>query len=96
MLFIRRSRNNAAGVRFPAGERDFSLLHSVQTGSGAHISSCPMDTVDSFPGGKEAGVVKLTTHLHLVLPSFFSTLQLRVSFGLLNSLPTFFDARLII
>jgi hypothetical protein len=26
----------AAGVRFPARERDFSLLHSVQTGSRAH------------------------------------------------------------
>jgi hypothetical protein len=27
------------GVRFPAVERDFSLLHSVQTGSGAHLPS---------------------------------------------------------
>jgi hypothetical protein len=28
-----------AGVRFPAGLRDFSLLHSVQPGSGAHPTS---------------------------------------------------------
>jgi hypothetical protein len=27
------------GVRFPAGARDFSLLHSVQTGSGVHAIS---------------------------------------------------------
>jgi hypothetical protein len=29
------------GVRFPVGERDFSLLHRVQTGSGAHRASYP-------------------------------------------------------
>jgi hypothetical protein len=28
-----------AGVRFPTGARDFSLLHSLQTGSGAHLSN---------------------------------------------------------
>jgi hypothetical protein len=31
-----------AWVRFSAGERDFSLLQSVQTGSGAHPASCAM------------------------------------------------------
>jgi hypothetical protein len=36
-----------AGVRFPAGTRDFSVLHSVQTGSGAHQTSNPMGTGDS-------------------------------------------------
>jgi hypothetical protein len=31
---------------------DFSLLHRVQTGSGAHQASCPVGTGRSFPGGK--------------------------------------------
>jgi hypothetical protein len=33
-----------AGFRFPAGVRDFSLLHSFQTGSEAQPSSYPMGT----------------------------------------------------
>jgi hypothetical protein len=33
----------------------FSLLHSVQTGSGAHPASYPMGTGCSFPGGKATG-----------------------------------------
>jgi len=33
---------------------NFSLRHHVQTGSGAHPASYPMDTEDS-PGGKAAG-----------------------------------------
>jgi hypothetical protein len=44
--FSREKRN-----KVPTGERDFSLLHSVQIGSGAHITSYPMGTVGSFPGG---------------------------------------------
>jgi hypothetical protein len=32
--------------------RDFSLLHVVQTGSGAHPASYPMGTDGSFSGGK--------------------------------------------
>jgi hypothetical protein len=40
-----------AGVRFPTGVRDFSLLHSAHTGSGANRASYPMGTVGSFPGG---------------------------------------------
>jgi hypothetical protein len=28
-----------AEVKFPAGERDFSLLYNVQTGSGLHPAS---------------------------------------------------------
>jgi hypothetical protein len=32
------------GFRFPAEARDISLLHSVQTGSGAHPASHPMGT----------------------------------------------------
>jgi hypothetical protein len=31
-------------VRFPAEARNFSLLHSVQTGPGAHPTSYPTDT----------------------------------------------------
>jgi hypothetical protein len=37
-----------------AGAIEFSLLRSVQTGSGAHQASYAMDTGGSFPGGKEA------------------------------------------
>jgi len=36
---------------------------------GAHSSSYPMGMRGSFPGGKAAGGVKLTTHLKLVLSS---------------------------
>jgi hypothetical protein len=34
-----------AGVLFPAGARDFSLLHSVQAGSETHLASYPVGTV---------------------------------------------------
>jgi hypothetical protein len=44
---------------------NFSLLHSVRTGSGAHSTSCPVGTGAVSPGGSGRGV-KLTTHLHLV------------------------------
>jgi hypothetical protein len=47
-----------ARVRFLAGARDFSLLHSVQTGSGG-------PTIQWVLGGSSQGM-KLTTHLHLV------------------------------
>jgi hypothetical protein len=43
-----------ARVRFPAVE-DVSLLHVVQTGSGAHPVSYPVGTEGSFPGCKAAG-----------------------------------------
>jgi hypothetical protein len=43
------------GVRFPAGERIFSLRHRIQTGSGTDLVSYPMDTGGSFPGDKGAG-----------------------------------------
>jgi hypothetical protein len=39
-------------VLSPAQARDFSLLHSIQTGSEAHPVSCPMDT---FTEGKAVG-----------------------------------------
>jgi hypothetical protein len=35
--------------------QEFPLLHNVQTGSGAHPASYPMDTGDSSLGGKAAG-----------------------------------------
>jgi hypothetical protein len=44
--------DRTAGVQFPAGERDFSLLHSVQTGSEDHPPSYPMGTEGSFSRGK--------------------------------------------
>jgi hypothetical protein len=42
----------AIEVRSPAETEDFSSNLCVQTGSGAHPASCPMDTGGSFPGGK--------------------------------------------
>jgi hypothetical protein len=42
--------DRAIGVRFLAGEKDFSCSLCVQTGSGAHPASCPMGT-GSFPRG---------------------------------------------
>jgi hypothetical protein len=39
-------------VRFPAGAGNFSVLHHVQTGSGAHPASFPMGTGVSFLGLK--------------------------------------------
>jgi hypothetical protein len=44
------------GVRFPAGTRDLSLLHSVQTGPVAHLSSCSAGTRGSSPGVKRQGL----------------------------------------
>jgi hypothetical protein len=43
------------GVRVSVGARNFSLLHVVQIGSGAHPTSYPMGTGDSFPRGKGTG-----------------------------------------
>jgi hypothetical protein len=56
----------AVRVRFVAGARDFCLLQSVQTDSEDHPASCPVDTGSSFPAGKKARSVKLTTHLDVV------------------------------
>jgi hypothetical protein len=44
--------DRAIGVRFPAEAKDFSSSLCVQTGSGAHPTSCTMDTRGPFPGGK--------------------------------------------
>jgi hypothetical protein len=43
------------GVRLLIGARDVSLLRDFQTGSGGHSASYPVDTGDSFSGGKAAG-----------------------------------------
>jgi hypothetical protein len=45
----------SAGVRFPVRARDFYLLYSVQTGSGAHPASYPMGTGVQSPGVKLPG-----------------------------------------
>jgi hypothetical protein len=37
-------------VRFPVQARHFSILHKVQTGSGAHTASYTMGTRGCFPG----------------------------------------------
>jgi hypothetical protein len=37
-----------AGVRHPVRPKDFSLLHTVQTGSGAHPTFYQMGTMGSF------------------------------------------------
>jgi hypothetical protein len=49
--------------------QEFSLLHVVQTSSGAHLASCPMGTGVLFPCWCSGWGLKLTTHLQLVLRS---------------------------
>jgi hypothetical protein len=49
------------GVQFSATARCFPLLHRTQTGSGAHSTSCPIDTIRYFPMG-----TKLITYVHLM------------------------------
>jgi hypothetical protein len=44
-----------AGLRFPAWERDFSPLHSVQTGSGAHSASYAVDSGGFVSWGRATG-----------------------------------------
>jgi hypothetical protein len=44
--------DQAIEVRSPAEARDFSSDLCVQTGSGAHSTSCTMGTGGPFPGGK--------------------------------------------
>jgi hypothetical protein len=39
-----------AGVQFSIGEREFSVFHSIQTGSGALPASYPMSIGCSFLG----------------------------------------------
>jgi hypothetical protein len=44
-----------AGREGGGGEVDSSLVHSVQTDSGANPPTYPMGSVSSFPEGKTAG-----------------------------------------
>jgi hypothetical protein len=44
--------DRAIGVRSPAGAKDFSSILCVQTGSGAHPTSCTVGTGGPFPGAK--------------------------------------------
>jgi hypothetical protein len=46
--------DRGVGVQVQWGQ-EFSLLHIVQTGSGVHPTSYPMDTGGSFPRGKATG-----------------------------------------
>jgi hypothetical protein len=43
------------GVRIPVGDRNFSLHHSVRTGSGIHSASYPVGIRGYFPGVKRLG-----------------------------------------
>jgi hypothetical protein len=53
------------GVGIPARVRQFSLFHHVQTGPGAHPSSCSVGNGVLSPSHSGRGV-KLTTHLQPV------------------------------
>jgi hypothetical protein len=56
-----------AGIWFVVWTRNFSLLHSVQSGSEAHLDYDPMDGYrEPFLGGWGGWGVMLTTSLHLV------------------------------
>jgi hypothetical protein len=55
----RRAMSSTAGVRYPAGVRDFSFLYSVQAGSGARPASPPMGAGGCFPGDKTTGAWSL-------------------------------------
>jgi hypothetical protein len=46
----------AAGIRFPVAAREFFLLHSMQTGCGAHSASYPTVGTSDFPRGKAVDV----------------------------------------
>jgi hypothetical protein len=57
-----------AGFIFPARARNFSLLHSIETGVGAQPASYSIGT-GAFYGDKAAKVVKLLSHLKLLAMS---------------------------
>jgi hypothetical protein len=50
-LWLTSESDRMIGVRLPAGDRNFYLQHSVQTGSGVRPASHQMGTRGSFPGG---------------------------------------------
>jgi hypothetical protein len=60
ILFMRDSSAGiatgwTAGIRFPEWPRDFSLVHNVPTGFGAHPDSYPMSTGSGVLGSKAVG-----------------------------------------
>jgi hypothetical protein len=61
--------DRATEVRYPVEAEDFSSNLCVQTGSGAHPASCPMDMGSLSPRVKRGRGVTLTTHPSLVLRS---------------------------
>jgi hypothetical protein len=50
-----RAGRSCFGCSIPSGGWEFSLLHRVQRGSGAHPASYPMGTGRPFPGSNAAG-----------------------------------------
>jgi hypothetical protein len=58
--------DRAIGIRSPAGEKNFSSILCVQTGSEAHPASYTMGTGGLFPGAKRGWGVTLTTHPYLM------------------------------
>jgi len=42
-------------TRYPAGATGLSVMQTIQTGSGAHKTSCSVTTWRSVPGSKAAG-----------------------------------------
>jgi hypothetical protein len=56
--------DRAIEVRSPVGAKDFSCSLCVQTGSGAHPTSCTMGTWGPFPGAK-ARLGRDADHSHL-------------------------------
>jgi hypothetical protein len=43
------NRNTRLFTKVEVRERDFTVLHTVQIGSGAHTTSCPIGTGGFFP-----------------------------------------------
>jgi hypothetical protein len=52
---ISHSYWEGAGLNYSRQGQDFSLLHSVQTGSGAHTPFYPVGIGVSYPGCKAVG-----------------------------------------
>jgi hypothetical protein len=49
---VRRATGWTAGIRFLAGAKDSSLLHSIQTDSGVYLASCLMGARGALCGGE--------------------------------------------
>jgi hypothetical protein len=58
--------SRAIEVRSLQRQEDFFSNLCIQTGSGAHLASCPVGTVVLSPGDKSGPSVTLTTHPLLV------------------------------